>query len=165
MANAHTPAGDIPPYVNDWTSVKIDKKQDIKDSFVERFYFSCEADDSLNYTAFNAKANKMGARLKAMFSSDLGHWDVKDWGGKLVCARHAKRGCIEETLSLDQLFERCAPYFAGEGRMIDQAWQSRLPESMIRCYLAHDKVAGFGYQAINALVPAPPAVARAARGG
>lgn len=40
--------------------------------------------------------------------------------------------------------------------MIDQAYQSRLPEGMIRCYLVHDKVAGFGHQAINALYPAPP---------
>lgn len=40
--------------------------------------------------------------------------------------------------------------------MIDQAYQARLPEGMIRCYLVHDKVAGFGHQAINALCPAPP---------
>src|SRR3954469_14956760 len=51
---------------------------------------------------------------------------------------------------------RGEPYFAGDGRMIDQAYQSRLPEGMVRCYLVHDKVAGFGHQAINALCPAPP---------
>jgi hypothetical protein len=39
--------------------------------------------------------------------------------------------------------------------MIDQAYQPRLPEGMIRCYLVHDKVGGFGFQAINALCPAP----------
>ena len=27
---------------------------------------------------------------------------------------------------------------------------------MFRCYLVHDKVVGFGHQAINALFPAPP---------
>jgi hypothetical protein len=27
---------------------------------------------------------------------------------------------------------------------------------MVRCYLVHDKVTGFGHQAINALFPAPP---------
>ena len=27
---------------------------------------------------------------------------------------------------------------------------------MIRCYLVHNKVGGFGFQAINALCPAPP---------
>ena len=40
--------------------------------------------------------------------------------------------------------------------MIDQEYQERLPEGMIRCYLVHDKVVGFGHQAINALFPAPP---------
>ena len=38
------------------------------------------AGDSLNYTAFNAKANKFGVKIKAMFSSDLGHWDVLGFG-------------------------------------------------------------------------------------
>jgi hypothetical protein len=72
-----------------------------------------------------------------------------------VRARHAKRGCIEETISLNEFFQRCEPYFAGEGRIIDQAYQARLPEGMIRCYLVHNEVAGFGHQAINALYPAP----------
>jgi len=39
--------------------------------------------------------------------------------------------------------------------MIDQEYQERLPEGMIRCYLVNDKVVGFGHQAINALFPAP----------
>lgn len=28
--------------------------------------------------AFDTKLNRMGARLKAIFSSDIGHWDVID---------------------------------------------------------------------------------------
>jgi hypothetical protein len=67
--------------------------------------------------------------------------------------RHARRGCAEETIAFDAFIERCAPYFAGEGRMVEQAWQPRLPEGMIRCYLVHGTVEGFGHQAINALHP------------
>lgn len=74
----------------------------------------------------------------------------------LIHARHAKRGCVEETMRLGEFLERCEPYFAGEGRVIDQAYQARLPEGMIRCYLVHDRVAGFGHQAINALYPPAP---------
>ena len=77
-------------------------------------------------------------------------------GESRVRAQHAKRGCVEENILLGEFFKRCEPYFAGEGRMIDQAYQPRLPEGMVRCYLVHDKVAGFGLQAINALCPAPP---------
>jgi hypothetical protein len=73
-----------------------------------------------------------------------------------VRARHAKRGCVEETMRLGEFFRRCEPYFAGDGRMIDQAYQTRLPEGMVRCYLVHDRVAGFGHQAVNALHPATP---------
>lgn len=74
----------------------------------------------------------------------------------LVLVRHAKRGCIEEKLTLEEFLTRCEPYFSGGGGMINQQYQARLPEGMVRCYLVQDKVAGFGHQAINALYPAPP---------
>lgn len=73
-----------------------------------------------------------------------------------VRAQHAKRGSLEEEMSLEDFLARCEPYFAGQGRMIDQAYQPRLPEGMIRCYLVHDRVEGFGVQAIVALCPPPP---------
>lgn len=73
-----------------------------------------------------------------------------------IRVRHAKRGQIEEEISLGEFLARCEQYFTGHGKMIDQAYQPRLTEGMIRCYLVHDKVAGFGHQAINALYPAPP---------
>lgn len=76
-----------------------------------------------------------------------------------LLVRHAKRGCVEERLSLADFLERCMPYFEKGGRMIDQPYQERLMEGMVRCYLVHDRVAGFGHQAINALYPAPPGAA------
>ena len=72
-----------------------------------------------------------------------------------LCVRHAKRGCSEEEIALGEFFERCEQYFLDDGRIVDQEYQERLPEGMIRCYLVHDKVAGFGHQAVNALFPAP----------
>lgn len=97
-----------------------------------------------------------------------GVWKVELAGGEtgasmtapaddpLVRVRHAKRGSEEEIVPLSTFLRRCEPYFDGDGRMIDQAYQSRLPEGMIRCYLVQDRVEGFGYQAINALYPPPP---------
>lgn len=76
----------------------------------------------------------------------------------LVRARHARRGSPEEVIPLSGFIRRCEPYFEGGGRMIDQAYQRRLPEGMIRCYLVQDRVEGFGHQAINALCPPPPGV-------
>jgi predicted TIM-barrel fold metal-dependent hydrolase len=64
--------------LDDYFRCKIEKKSDLKDLFVPRFYFGCEADDPTNAWAFNRKANPMGARLNALFSSDVGHFDVPD---------------------------------------------------------------------------------------
>lgn len=80
-------------------------------------------------------------------------------GKSLVRARHAKSGSREEVISLDEFFERCALYFSainGQGRMIDQRYEERLPEGMVRCYLVGDRVEGFGRQEIVALHPSEP---------
>ena len=73
----------------------------------------------------------------------------------LVRARQAQRGSVEEEIALGEVYRRCEPYFANGGKVIDQVYQARLDEGMLRCYLVHDQVAGFGHQAINALYPAP----------
>src|SRR5215471_18523667 len=62
---------------------------------------------------------------------------------------HAQRGSILEELSLGAFMSRCHIYFAGDGQIIDQAFQPRLPEGMIRCYLTQNEVVGFGHQLIK----------------
>ena len=69
------------------------------------------------------------------------------------CAlHHAARGSQEETVDWPTLLARLAPYFepAQGGHMIDQAWQRRLAEGMVRAYLVGDRVGGFGHQTVNA---------------
>jgi predicted TIM-barrel fold metal-dependent hydrolase len=80
LRDGRTTPGEPPAFIDDWKHLGITCKEDIRDLFVDNLYFGCEADDSMNYTAFNTKANKLGVKLKAMFSSDLGHWDVVDFG-------------------------------------------------------------------------------------
>lgn len=75
----------------------------------------------------------------------------------IVRALHAFRGSVEKELPLGEFMQKCEVFFAGVGRIIDQAFQPRLPEGMIRCYLTHDRVVGFGQQLVRALMPAPPA--------
>jgi hypothetical protein len=72
--------------------------------------------------------------------------------------RHAQRGIVEELLDLPALLQRLAAYFEKQhgGHMIDQAWQPRLAEGMVRAYLVEDRVTGFGHQAVNALHPTEP---------
>jgi hypothetical protein len=64
--------------LDDYFRCKIERKDDIRELFVPRFYFGCEADDPVNAWAFNSRANPLGARLNAIFSSDIGHFDVPD---------------------------------------------------------------------------------------
>jgi predicted TIM-barrel fold metal-dependent hydrolase len=68
------------PDLDDYFRCRIERKEDIRDLFVPRFYFGCEADDPVNGWAFNRQANLMGSRLNALFSSDIGHFDVPDMG-------------------------------------------------------------------------------------
>jgi hypothetical protein len=72
-----------------------------------------------------------------------------------VRVRHAVRGSQEYEEPLDEFVERCSQYFEGDGRLIDQAYQPRLADGIIRCYQVRDRVAGFGEQLVNALYPAP----------
>src|SRR4051812_42047791 len=51
--------------------------------FTEQCFFGCEADDPMNAMAFDTRLNPEGARLRAMFASDIGHWDVPDFTGVL----------------------------------------------------------------------------------
>ena len=68
----------------------------------------------------------------------------------------ARRGSEPKTLSLTEFMLSCAAYFADNGCIIDQPFQDRLPDGMIRCYMGTDKVVGFGHQLIKALIPPPP---------
>ncbi len=69
---------------------------------------------------------------------------------------HAPRGSVPEDLPLGDFMRRCEAYFAGDGCIVDQPFQPRLPEGMIRCYMGADKVVGFGHQLIRALIAPPP---------
>jgi hypothetical protein len=94
--------------------------------------------------------------------SGIGVWRVElvDSGARSsrLRVRHAQRGSEEHLMDLPSLLSRMAPYFdaANGGHMVDQAWQPRLVDGMVRAYLVEDRVTGFGHQAVNALYPGEP---------
>ena len=83
---------------------------------------------------------------------------VSDQAGaaKIVRVLQAQRGSMPEDMPLEEFMARCEPYFAADGCIVDQPFQPRLPDGMIRCYMGADKVVGFGHQLIKALIPPPP---------
>ena len=63
--------------IDDFSACKITRKEDWIDLYAKPYYFGCEADDRMNATAFG-KSNPFGSKLNAIFSSDIGHFDVID---------------------------------------------------------------------------------------
>jgi hypothetical protein len=97
---------------DDYFRCKIEKKQDIKDLFVPRFYFGCEADDPANAWAFNDRANPMRARLNAIFSSDIGHFDVPDMTDVVPEAYElVEHGLINDRDFRDFMFENAVRFW------------------------------------------------------
>ena len=74
----------------------------------------------------------------------------------IVRVLHAQRGSMPDELPLGDFMMRCEAYFVADGCIIDQPFQPRLPDGMIRCYMGVNKVVGFGHQFIKALIPPPP---------
>jgi hypothetical protein len=70
------PTGGVPVH-DDYAACNIARKEDWLELYAKPFYFGCEADDRMNVTAFG-RANPLGARINALFSSDIGHFDVPD---------------------------------------------------------------------------------------
>lgn len=58
-----------------------------------------------------------------------------------------------EEMPLVAFVDRCEPYFEAGGVMVDQPYQERITEGMIRCYMAEDRVAGFAHQYPKGLLP------------
>jgi hypothetical protein len=100
---------------------------------------------------------QLGARVLKQHRghSGIGVWRVERSSDGLLIVQHAQRGSTPQRMDMPTLQTTLAPYFdpAAGGRMVDQAWQPRLAEGMVRAYLVEDRVAGFGHQAINALHP------------
>jgi hypothetical protein len=71
--------------------------------------------------------------------------DTSD-GDSWVRVQEATRSGTPERVRLTEFMKRCEPYFAGAGLMVEQPFQERISEGMIRVYLTHDKVVGFAHQ-------------------
>jgi hypothetical protein len=86
-----------------------------------------------------------------------GVWRVEMAGSDSdVRVLHARRGSVPEDMPLADFMTRCEAYLTPDGCIVDQPFQPRLPDGMIRCYMGGDKVVGFGHQLIKALIAPPP---------
>ena len=67
-----------PELIDEFAGTGIERIEDLREFFTTRFFFGCEGDDPTNAWAFDRAKLPFGAELGAIFSSDIGHWDVPD---------------------------------------------------------------------------------------
>ena len=79
LEDALHPLSDLQdPKVDEFAAARVASPEDIRRVFAENFFFGCEADDRMNATAFSPGLTPDGAKLNAIFASDIAHWDVPD---------------------------------------------------------------------------------------
>ncbi len=61
--------------IDDFAAADVHSKREVVEEFAGAFYFGCEADDLMTTLAFD---RRLGPPLKAMFGSDISHFDVFD---------------------------------------------------------------------------------------
>jgi predicted TIM-barrel fold metal-dependent hydrolase len=112
--------------IDEFAESALTSADDIVDVFARQFYFGCEADDPLNAVAFGRSILPHRARLNAMFSSDLGHWDVQDATGVLPEAfEGVEHGHMDAAQFRDFTFANAARMFTSMilGSSREPAWK------------------------------------------
>jgi len=107
---------------------------------------------------FPARLAAAGPRVLKQNRGNAGQgvWKVEQIDAATVRVLEAQSRSMPQDIALSVFVNRCEDYFAADGCIVDQPFQSRLPDGMIRCYMGADKVVGFGHQLIKALIPPPP---------
>jgi hypothetical protein len=78
--------------------------------------------------------------------------------GSQVRVQNAQlRDGSSEHVALGEFLDRCNEYFARSGFVVDQPFQERLGDGMLRCYFSHGEVIGFCHQWPRGLLDFGPA--------
>jgi hypothetical protein len=111
---------------------------------------------------FPSRLRSAGPRVLKQNRGNGGHgvWKVElasepTGAASVVRVLHARRGSVPEEMAIGEFMTRWEVFLKPDGCIVDQSFQSRLPDGMIRCYMGCDKVVGFGHQFIKALIPPP----------
>jgi hypothetical protein len=91
----------------------------------------------------------------------IGVWKAQFADGGQVRVKEARGDAEVRLLPLADFVAERTSAFGDAGGLVEQPFQARHLEGMIRCYMAGDRVAGFGHQLVRALAepedgPAPP---------
>ena len=70
-----------------------------------------------------------------------------------VLITHATKGDEDIQMTVDEFYLAFETFFNSGSILVDQPWNPNIINGMVRCYLSGARVAGFGYQEVNALYP------------
>jgi hypothetical protein len=84
----------------------------------------------------------------------VGVWKVEKAGDGMVRVQEAGGEAAIRVLPMNEFVAQQRQAFSVDDGLIDQPYQERLTEGMIRCYMSGQRVAGFGHQMVRALAPA-----------
>jgi len=121
-------------------------------------FYETQADFAARFPARLAGGPKVLKQNRG--NGGIGVWKVEAAGGDVV-VKEARGGAEPRTVPLGAFIAERSADFAEAGGLVEQPFQPRHLEGMIRCYMAGDRVAGFGHQLVRALAdprdgPAPP---------
>jgi hypothetical protein len=103
---------------------------------------------------FPGSLQRSGVKVLKQYRGNGGNGVYKVATGrsdKEVILIHAKNNDEAKTVFWSDFFEEFKLYFLNDGLLIEQEWNNHHANGMVRCYLSGTKVAGFGYQEVNAL--------------
>jgi predicted TIM-barrel fold metal-dependent hydrolase len=127
MLGAALLTGMPPDDYDEFKALGIDDEEELRDLFVNTFYFGCESDDRTAAFAYS-DANAFGAHLKPMFSSDISHFDVPEMSKVMPSAVSLLHdGLMTEEQFRDFMFANAVRLHGGanpdffQGTVVEQA--------------------------------------------
>lgn len=111
------------------------------------------------HSGLASRLGDAGSRVlkRARGMGGQGVWKVELAAGgddPLVRVQQAIRDAPIEPMRLSEFVAGCSRYFENGGLMVEQPFQERIGEGMIRVYLTHEQVVGFTHQYPAGLRPA-----------
>jgi hypothetical protein len=84
----------------------------------------------------------------------IGVWKIESAGDGMVRVQEAGGTAAIRVLPMNEFIAQMRDEFSADEGLVDQPYEARLTEGMIRCYVSGRRVAGFGHQMVRALAPA-----------
>ena len=125
---------DFAAHGDEFAAAGIGTAEDFRGRFVRNFYFGCEASDRFGYLAFADHVLPLGAKLKCVLGTDLGHYNPTAMSQMLPEAHRAvDRGLMTEDDFRAMTFENPVELFATgnpdffTGTAIESIWSEVVP--------------------------------------